>query len=211
MTIDLEYDWGQKTLMPASNADGQALRQGNNREAFEDMISEHVNRFYRDVADGIDSLYKQQPMRVVLAGNERSAHAVQTELHATIQKHFVDIVSVPMNASEKEIMQRISQIAYNYERKYEDELIKSIMNIAHADGRGILGKEKLAKAMEMQQVELMVMPVSLLQSDPKYAHELTMWALNNNCPIEFVHGRAAQQLEENGEIAARLYFSLETV
>jgi len=210
MTIDLEYDWGQKTLMPASNANGQALRQGNNQDAFEDMISEHINRFYRDVADSIDDLYNQQSMRVILAGDERSAHAVQNDLHATTQKHLVGILPIPMNANEKEIMQRVSKMAYDYERNYEDTLISSIMSINHDNGRGILGKEKLAKAMEMQQVELIVMPFSLLQSDPEYAHELTMWTLNNNCPIEFVHGQAAKRLEQAGKIAARLYFSVET-
>ncbi len=211
ITIDLGYDWGEKTLMPASGGDGQALRQGNNREAFEDMIGEHVERFYKDIADEIKSIYDDESsLRVILAGDERSAHAVQKHLHESVNNHVVDILSIPMNASEKDIMERISQVAYNYERNYELDLIKQIKNSAYDNGRGLLGRDELKKAMEMQQVEMIVMPFSLLQTDPDYAHQLAMWALENNSRIEFVHGLAADSLKEIVDVAAQLYYSIET-
>ena len=211
ITIDLEYDWGEKTLMPASSGDGQALRQGNNREAFNDMIAEHVERFYRDIADEIKSIFEDEPsLRFILAGDERSAHTVQNYLHESVRKQLVDILSIPMDSSEKEVMQGISQVAYDYGRNYEIELVKKINNSAYDNGRGLLGREKLQRAMKMQQVEMIIMPFSLLQTDPDYAHQLAIWALENKTSIEFVHGLAADMLEENADVAAQLYYSIET-
>lgn len=211
ITIDLEYDWGEKTLMPASGGDGQALRQGNNREAFEDMIGEHVERFYKDIADEIKSIYDDESTpRLILAGDERSAHAVEKHLHESVREHLVSILPIPMDASEKEIMQGMSKVAYDYERDYEIDLIKRIQNDAYDHGRGLLGRDKLKLAMEMQRVELIIMPFSLLQTDPDYAHQLAMWALENNSHIEFVHGLAADTLKKDADVAAQLYYSIET-
>lgn len=212
MTIDLDYDWVEKTLMPATDGDGQALRQGNNRDAFDDMITEHVNRFHSDVADEVQTIFNgDQPMRLILAGDEKSAHALKDKLHESVTKQFVSILPIPIDTSVNEVMERISQPAYNYERDYEFDLVEDVSNKAHADGRGVLGRDDLERAMQMQQVELIIMPFSLLQDDPEYAHDLAMWSLENNSEIEFVHGQAARKLEASGGIAARLYYSIEAV
>ena len=210
MTIDLEYDWGEKTLMPASGGDGQALRQGNNREAFEDMIEAHQDRFYQSVADEVQDLLKKQPMRLILGGNERSANVVESKLHSSVSTHLVSILSIPMDANDKQVMDRIWQTAYNYERNFDFDIVEEVTSMAHANGRGVLGREDLETAMERQQVEQIIMPYNLLQDDPDYAQELTLWSLENNRSIEFVHGQAATKIENAGGIAARLFYSLET-
>jgi len=153
---------------------------------------------------------EESTLRLILAGDERSAHAVQNHLHESATKQVVGILAIPMDASEKEIMKGISKTAYDYERNYEFDLINQIKNDAHANGRAILGRDELKTAMEMQQVEMIIMPFSLLQSDPDYAHQLAMWALENNSHIEFVHGLAADTLKEISDVAARLYYSIET-
>lgn len=211
MTIDLAYDWGEKTLMPASAGDGRALRQGNNRESFNDMIEDHIRRFHKDVADEIQNIFREhQPMRLILGGDERAAHAVQGLLHESVQEHFVTYLPIPMDADETAIMKKIGQPAYDYERNYEYDLVNDVINRAKADGRGVLGRDDLERAMQMQQVEMIILPYRLLDDDPDYVHELTIWTIENNSQIEFVHGQAATQLDNEGGIAARLYYAIET-
>lgn len=212
MNIDLEYDWGEKTLMPAADADGQALRQGNNREAFDDMLNAHRKRFYQDIADEIQQNFKtKQPMRLIIGGDERAAHELEDKLHSSVADYLVSILPIPMDADDKEIMQRMWQTAYNYERNYEFDLIDNVISMAHANGRGVIGRDDLKTAMQMQQVETIIMPYALLQDDTDYAQEVTLWALHNNSQIEFVHGTAARKLSNKGDIAARLYYAIETV
>ncbi len=212
MTINLSaYDWGEKTLMPASDSDGSALRQGNNREAFEDMISAHIDRFYNEVAEELQTVFQgSTSTRLIVGGDERIAHMLQDKLHESVSKYLVAILAIPMTASLDEIRDRITEPAYNYERDYEFELVENIMSQAYAEGRGALGRETIETKMKMQQIELLVISKSLLQAEPDYAHEITMWALNNNVSIEFVHGQAARKLESHDGIAARLYYSMET-
>jgi len=217
MTIDLDYDWGEKSLMPPSNASnsgegtGHAVREGSNRDAFDDMISAHVDRFYSDIADKVkEFMSDEQPMRLILGGDERAAHALEDKLHESVTKHFVAVLPIPMTASSSEIMKRIATTAYNYERNFEYELVEDVMSSAFAGGSGALGRDGLDTAMTMQQVELFIIPYDLLQEDKDYVHDITMWALDNNSRIEFIHGQAANKLKSNGGIAARLYYSIET-
>lgn len=211
MTIDLEYDWGEKTMMPATNGDGQALRQGTNRDAFDDMIEAHRDRFYQDVADEIRMVFKKDnPIRLILAGDERSAHELQNKLHQSVADNLVSILAIPMDANDRTITEHIWQTAYNYERNFEFDLINNIIEMAHPKGLGTVGRISVAKAISMQQVEMIIMPYILLSDDPDYAQQITIWALENNVKLEFVHGQAAQKLQNAGDIAAKLYYSLET-
>lgn len=213
MTIDLDYDWGEKTLMPPSHAgeSGLGVRDASNRDAFDDMIAAHRDRFYGDIAEKVrEFITDDNPMRLIISGDEQSAHALKDKLHESVLKDFVAILAIPMNTPEREIMKRIATTAYNYERNYEFELVEDVLSATLSGGAGALGRDSLDNAMIMRQVDQFVMPYSLLHEDKQYAHNITMWALTNNSTIEFVHGQAARKLESNGGIGARLYYSLET-
>lgn len=211
MTIDLDYDWGERTLMPHGAGDAVASRGGNNREAFEDMIHAHIQRFYKDVAKAVqDELESTETIRIILGGDERSAHEIHNYLHDSIKDEVVAILPIPVNAKIDEIAEKIWQTAYNYECDFEFDLVNEVINQAKSDGRGVLGREDLAQAMLMQQVESFIVPSSLFQTDPFYVQELTNWAIEHNKSIEFVHSQAARNLEAEGEVAAKLYYQIKS-
>ena len=208
MTIDLDYDWGEKTLMPASTGDGRALREGDNRERFEDMIEEHVKRFYRDVAQQTaNSLKDLDSTRVIFGGNERSAHFVRNELPQQVDEYVVDILAIPVDTTAHDLGDHIQQVALNYERAFEVDLVKEVVGFAKANGRGAVGQEAVDKAFDMQQVELLILPYPM--DNQARAAELTLKALANNSNIELIHGSAADQLKQEGDIAARLYYAVQ--
>ncbi len=211
LEIDLEeYDFGQKTLMPATPAvvGGRPLTQGSHRDEFEDTIDEHRTRFYRDVVEATRRMTEEtSAKRIILGGSEQSAHAVHNLMDDKLQAQVVSVMSIPMRYAPHEIFRDIEPVALNYERDQEMDLMQEIIDFAKSGGRGALGAEAVEKAFEMQQVEMLVLSWPL--EDTRAANQLTHQALTLNSKIELVHGAAAIKLNEEGQgIAARLYFAV---
>ena len=210
LTIDIDdYDFAERTQMPASDSDNTMLRQGNNRENFEDMISEFRHRFYKDIASEITMLIeKTQADRLIIGGAERSAHAVNDLLHSSIQDKVTGILPIPMQSSDADVASQILTHAQNVERNYEVDLVNQVIDRAKSSGRGVLGKDDVKQALQMGQVETIVLPFP--PQDEEFATEVTLQALQNNCQVELVHGRSASTLQDEGGVGAILYYTLET-
>lgn len=204
------YDFGQKTLMPRKtgprNAGSQVL-SGSHRDAFDDMIAEHVARFYREVADGIDTTLRQRSVeRLILGGSEQSAVAIRDQLSDRSENALVGIVNAPVDASSDDLLARVMPVAQRYERQQEASLVESVIDMAKADQRGALGRETVLNALEEQRVELLIAPWPLPYED---LHErLPVQALRAGSQIELVGGQAAQRIREESGLAARLYYTI---
>lgn len=210
LNIDIDdYDFGERTLMPASDANNTMLRQGNNRERFEDMLDEHRHRFYKEVADTLASTMDVIGAdHIILAGAERSAYQLKELLHETVAQKVNGVLSIPMQASENEIAKSILEHARIVERENEKALVSNLIDQAKSGRRGALGKDNVLQAFEMQQVETLVLPFP--HDDSMLVADLTYKALENNSEVALVHGEAAKILKEAGGIGAQLYYSLET-
>lgn len=204
-----EYDFAQKTLMPSSSAvsGGHPLTQGSNRDSFEDTLAAHRARFYRDVVSQVDKMLKKyDTRRLILGGAEEAAHAVLNEMPDNVKTAVVDVVNIPLRVTAAELFQQVQPPALNYEREQEMTLVNQVIDFAKSGGRGALGRRAVEAALEMQQVELLLLPWPT--DDLEYANELAFRALQLNSKIELVHGAAADRLNEEGGLAARLYYAL---
>jgi hypothetical protein len=211
MEIDLEeYDFGQKTGMPstAARAGGHHGVQVNQRDRFEDMIQEHRMRFFREVADNARQLIEHDRIpRLILGGDEQTAHIVRKELPETLHKHLVAVTSIPRHFSPHEIFAQVQPLALEYERQQEIELVDSVIDSARAGGRAMLGPEAIEAALERGQVSALILAWPL--ADYELAERLAYKTLQLNGEILMVHGEPAARLsEEAGGVAARLYYSL---
>lgn len=204
-----EYDFQEKTLMPATSAvaGGHMLTQGSNREAYERMINEHIARFHRDVVQQVEDFARKHPgIRVVIGGEEQSAHAV----HKLLPQHFsgslVGVLPLPLKLSDGEILQHLQAPAEEFERRQEMELLNQVIDFARSGGRGALGHKAVDEALTMQRVELLLLPYPL--DDPAEAAELTARAFESGGRVELLHGEAGVRLSDEGGVAARLYYAL---
>lgn len=202
------FDFKQKTTMPRSvrPSDAQATG-GSPHDRFEDKMQDHIRNFHKDVAARIREMMKENNVeRLILGGSEKSAHDVEHHLHESVKKHLVRIVPIPLNASEKEIMEKIVPVAVNYERSSEFDLVDDVINTAKADGRGALGLDDVQEALKMHQVETLVLAYP--PEDDLLLDDLTRKALAMNSQVELVHGAAAAELQHEGGVAARLYYTI---
>ncbi len=205
MEIDLEeYDFQQKTLTLSSA--GLGVTQSSNQEAFDRMIDEHRNRFYRDVIETTQKLAEHnQIRRVILGGSEQSAFALQHLMPDSLKADVVGVLNIPMRYNASDIFQHVLPVAQEAEEKQDMDIVNQVIDFAKSRGRGALGEEAVKMALDMQQVELLILPWP--SQKPELSDSLAFQALQLNSKIELVHGEAAERLNEEGGIAARLYYA----
>jgi hypothetical protein len=211
MEIDIdEYDFGQKTGKPMTSSvrGASGAVQGSNREEFEDMISEHRMRFYRQVAEHTRLIVEKEGIeRVIIGGSEESGRVVRKQLAQNVDKHVVDVVSIPRHYTLHEIFRHVQPLALEHERQTEHDLIDEVINSARAGGRGALGIEATQTALQNQQVSHLIL--SWPPRDAQMANDLAYQALKLNSEVITLHGAPADRLWQEGEgVAARLYYSI---
>ena len=205
------YDFGQKTLMPSASAvaGGHMLTQGSNREAYENMINEHIARFHREVVSEVEAFARKHPhIRVVIGGEEQSAHALRNLMPDHFDGVLVGILPIPLRLNNSEILQTVLPAALEFERDQEMKLVNEVIDFAKSGGRGALGRKAVKRALEMQQVELLILPYPVEKE--KDAADFSARVFESSGSVELVHGAAADRLKEEGGVAARLYYALQS-
>ena len=210
MEIDIDdYDWQERTTMhgPGPGISNAAVHGGTGKDDFKDMIGEFVNRFFRDTVERMQKLVEKHGVRrIILGGVEESAHAIENFMPDNLKQCLIDYVRIPMRATTAQISEMAGERAIAYERTQELELVNQVIDFAKSGGRGALGPKAVMEALEMQRVELLIMPWPM--DDQSLATELPLRAFASGGGVELVHGEAADRLKQEGGLAARLYYVL---
>jgi hypothetical protein len=202
-------EWREKTIMsnPGPGVDHGAVHGGSGRDDFEKRLDEQRVHLYRDVAAHIEHLMQQHnARRLILGGAEQSAHAVLNILPEKLKSAVVGVLPIPLRSTTQQIFEQALSAAQEFERQNELQLVNQVIDSARSGGRGALGRKSVLQAMEMQRVELLIM--SWPAADTSLATDLALRALSLNSGIELVHGDAADLLNTEDGIAARLYYAL---
>lgn len=202
------FDFREKTRpgnAAGTQGDVGTQQSGNDRDRFDDKIDDYINRFHKRVAERVRELTAEEDTtRIIIGGNERAAPNVESHLPDQLQKSVVGITNIPVNANEKDILTRLLPLAQQHERDQEETLVEAIINQAKAGGRSALGREAVETALEMQQVALLVAPWPPQDAVPDL-HDLTIQTMECGGHVEFVRGKAASQVHDEGGIIARLH------
>ncbi len=203
LDIDIPREqWHELTLMPATAAGG-FVRAGTHRDRFEDRIEEQEEHFYKEIAEEIFNLRENYPVNeVVLAGNEKSAHAVL--------KHIVDTtiigpVTLAHYLNPSEMLQEIMPIVNEHRLAKDLQLIQNTIDLAKSGGRAARGTEVL-NAIEEHRVETLILP--LVSSNQALVNKLSYDALLGGAQVKLVTKNAADYLIEDCGIVAILYYQL---
>ncbi|MBC7872144.1 MAG: hypothetical protein H7Y09_14965 [Chitinophagaceae bacterium] len=204
LSIDLNVGEGpQFTAMPSNHS----VARGSQEDKVKDRLEEHVTRMFRDVVNHLQKLAdKHQVRRIILGGNDEAAHHVRILMPDKMAESVVAVLPIPILTDTQEMIEKVLPAALEYERQQEIKLVQEVIDLAKAGGRGALGWEAVRQALQMQQVELLILPWPVV--DDSQATDLTLKTFASSGKIELVHGEAAQLLGGEGGLAARLYYAL---
>ncbi|MEO8609253.1 MAG: VLRF1 family aeRF1-type release factor [Chloroflexota bacterium] len=206
-TLELDTsDWAHKTSQNTSGAVDK-MAQSNARDDFEKRVEHFTEQFYRDIAHrAVKLAAEQKARRIILAGDEQAAHAVHDCLPETMTSSVVAVLPIPMRAHLKEILEHAAPAALAFEREEEIALVNQIVDMAKAGGRAALGRKAVTAALNQHRVELLV--ASWPPADGDKTADLALQAFASGGQIELVHGEAADHLNDEGGLAAQLYYAL---
>jgi hypothetical protein len=206
------YDYTELVRMPYSlGGHGQNMNYpgGSDRDKFDDMMDEMTAKFHRQVADRLRELVRDQgKARIIVGGPEKSAKAVQNLLHQDVQQHVIGVFALPKYESEQQLFARVLPDVIAYERQQETALVQEVIDLAKSGGRGALGIDAVKDCLEQQRVELLVMPWVNGDTNIGLLQDLTLKAMQSSSKFELVYGVAAEMLQREGSVAARLYYAL---
>jgi len=210
LEIDIDdYDWGEFTTManPAPGGGAGSVHGGSGKDDFAAMIGEHRNRFYRTVVEQMQKVAdRYEARRIILGGSEEAAHALKGFMNETLAQRVIGVLPIPMRSTTQQIIEIALPHALEYERQEEMTLVNQVIDFAKSGGRGALGPKAVMEALDMQRVELLIMPYPMEDTD--LAAELPLRAFASGGSVELVHGEAADRLKQEGGIAARLYYAM---
>ncbi|MDC0720416.1 VLRF1 family aeRF1-type release factor [Nannocystis bainbridge] len=202
-----EYDFPPKYLPATGRGEGGYTQGGSNRDAFEATIEDHARRFYRQVAEQCANLLEESgAKRIVLAGMDGAARAVEGLMHDTVRKAVIAIVPTPLHLTDQATWDHLMPHALEHERAYESALVDEVVDLAKAGGRGALGIATVLDCLKNKQVELLLVPWPLAEVDLRV--RLPELAMAAGARIELVAGAAAERVAEEGGLAARLYYGI---
>lgn len=205
--IDLDdYDFKPKYLSATNAGQGWHTKGGNNRDAFAATIDDHTRRFHQTIADQCGNLLRETgAARILLGGNEAAAHAIKGMMHESVARAVVGFVPVPLHLPDQPALDLMLPAALAFERQHELALVDEVVNLAKSGGRGALGAEAVLARLDNKQVELLIVPWPL--RDAELRARLPELVLAAGAAVELVAGAAAERVEHEGGLAARLFYS----
>jgi hypothetical protein len=91
-------------------------------------------------------------------------------------------------------------------RRHE-RLVEQVADLAHAGGRGCLGRAETAQALEERRVEVLLLSRTLNETEPESADIFVGSAFEQGADVEEMKAAAADRLDREGQgIGARLRF-----
>jgi hypothetical protein len=205
-TVEINLNIGegpQHTAMPTSHS----VARGSKKDEVQDRQDEHIAGLHRDVVAHLQKLTEQHNVRrIVLGGSEQAAHQVRNFMPEKMAEAVVAVLPIPILTYPREWNNQVQAAALEYERAQETKLVGEIIDFAKSGGRGALGWKDVQQALQMQRVELLVLPWPVV--DEAQATELALKTFASGGRIELVHDEAAALLGGEGGLGARLYYAL---
>jgi peptide subunit release factor 1 (eRF1) len=141
--------WRELTI-PTST---EAPQGGASKDDFQDRVEEQIRRFYSEMADATRQMIGQHNIRrLILAGPRERTAEFRRALPQDVEKRVVADAAIPTGASESDVMERISTVREEAERRHEDE------QLAEAREKGVRGLDATLSALQEGQLYVLLAP-----------------------------------------------------
>lgn len=194
--LEVSDAWG----MPGATRSGHQFR-------FEARREEYQERFHADLADQIDRYLVENSdvERLVLGGIATEAHGVARALSQASHRALMGVVPMPMTSTDDEIAERVDPHAQAYEHEQDVALLASL-GASRAAGRAADGPDATLAALRQYLAQEVLISGHL--DDGDLLEAVARAAVLNGVDVHLIHGSAADELDELGGVAARLYYAV---
>lgn len=126
---------------------------------FQRHIDEHVAQHLKHVADVLLAFLKREKFdHLILAGPEELIPELERWLHDYLRRRIAARVTMPMTASETEVLERSLAAEEQIEAQREREVVQRVKAEAAAGRNGVTGLKAVLDALNEGRVDTLVVP-----------------------------------------------------
>lgn len=166
---------------------------------------EFERRFVNEIATEINSHYlgDLEFERLILGGNQKLAHAVKNALNPLTRKVVAAIQPMDYIIADRELANLVRGIADQFEEAYDLSVVETLYNTHGRGGPAVIMRQDVENGLAMGQVKELILPYPVKEEE---FDALIVDVVLNGVDIEFVHGEAAEKLNQGSGIGAVLYY-----
>jgi peptide chain release factor subunit 1 len=180
---------------------------GWSQARYQRHIDMQDKRFAKEAAQAIDDLVaSEKPEHVILAGDERALSVLEPELSERVRALVKATTTIRMRAGEEEIHDEVAPILAALEEADGQAVADRAIAGHRAGDLGVVGIDATASALEMGQVDELVIDEAV-PIDPELRKELVRQASLTDARVEVV--REHEGLRRHEGVAATLRFRIE--
>ena len=195
---------------------------------------QEVTAHAKTIIDSLHDLALEAPFdRLIIAGSPRTTIQIGRLLPRRLHGKLVETITLPVSATEKEVLEGTIEIQRGMERAQERRVVEGLLSEMHEGGRAVAGLEEVCEVVGEMRVWTLVYVRSLdaeggecrecgvlttkntgfcprcqagLQPVDQLVDRLAQVVLETGGRVEVVSGGAAQDLEAVGSIGALLRY-----
>jgi peptide subunit release factor 1 (eRF1) len=167
---------------------------------FQRRADEHALSSFKNVVEALERIAIAHPFeRLILSGSTQAATEVFRLLSKPLRAKVIAFATIPVGASDREILERTMEVERDAERAFELGRIEALITAAAKGTGAVTGTENTLKALTERRVHELVYAEGFSGDVVERALNL---ALSENANIEQVRGDAAARLKTAGGIGA---------
>jgi peptide chain release factor subunit 1 len=195
---------------------------------------QHAHLHFKQVAEKISKLAQVHNFdRLILAGPVEATSELERLLPKALRTRLVDVLALPVDANEAQVLQETTRIENEIERKREAELVESLITAAAKHQPAVVGLDEILIALQEWRIGQLIYadgyhapggqctnceallaessePCTYCGSSVRELYDLVAVAhervLHLNQKVEQVSGEAAKRMHEVGDIGAFLRY-----
>jgi hypothetical protein len=171
---------------------------------FEEVGAE---RLLKSVTESVRELAEADGTVVIGGTNEMTA-ALMQRLPKSMESRVHEDASLAFYMSPADLKRATQTAASAVRARRQDQLIDQVVDLAHAGGRGCLGRQETERALAERRVEVLLLSRRLAEEESAFADQCVGAAFEQDAEAEELKGAAADKLERlGGGLGARLRFT----
>lgn len=125
----------------------------------ERRVDNEITAHYRRVGERLMELYGNGGAEYLILGcHEEARNDIERELHPYLRQRLIgSFVAEPAVVSPDEVRQNAKRIIGEHRGRVRQELIGEVLNEAKADNRGALGLRRVLRALQMGEVQTLLL------------------------------------------------------
>jgi peptide chain release factor subunit 1 len=197
---------------------------GWSQARYQRHIDNYHQQHVKEVVDTLDRIVREEQIaQVVIFGDEIVVPMLRDQMPKALAEKIIDIKNLPVAAPEGEVFEKTLETLHAEDAKTDQEKVEGLLGAYRAGGLGVVGVADTRQALEIGQVEELLLSASLQQIDPsdvsgesgepndddaraRFADELIALARQTSARVAFIEDPSL--LEPVGGVGALLRYKI---